>query len=222
MLSRCPLNRGRPNPTGNQIGADHNYFYSNIFQRSRPDLQAGQGACMTIGNWSNEGGCVAHHNTYVNNTIYDGTENAIHQCRCTTQPDDPTSNVFKNNLIVKWSEYGVYQQASSGTYPTAQVWQYNCFWQPGSPTADVLRRAGDGSSPYTVAEADAAFTGWASNLQTDPLFVSSNPVLPTDFHLQSTSPVRAAGTPITGISGFVDYYGNAWNPTSPSIGAFQY
>ena len=211
------------NPTGNQVGGDHNFIYSNIFQHSRPDaFQTGQGACMTIANYSSSGGIVNHHNTFVNNTIYDGTENAIHQCRCTSQPDDPSSNVFKNNLIVKWSEYASRQESSSGTYPTTQVWQYNDFWQPGVPSADVLRRDGDGSSPYTVAEADAAFTGWANNLQVDPLFVNSTPTVPADFELSSSSPVKAAGTPITGISGFVDYDGNAWDPSTPSMGAFQY
>jgi len=209
------------NPVGNELDGDHNYFYSNIFARSKGSpLVPGQGAGMYPGNWTDN---VCHHNTYVNNTIYDCIENSIHQCRCSSMSDDPSTNVFKNNLVVKWQSYGVRQESSSGTYPTNQTWQYNCFWQTGgSSSTPVLQRVGDASSPYTVAQADTAFTGWANNLQVNPVFVSSTPTVPADFKLSSSSPVKAAGTPITGLTGFVDYDGNAWNPTTPSIGAFQY
>jgi hypothetical protein len=208
---------------GNQIAGDHNYVYSNIIHDSLPDgVLDWEAACLGLASWNQYGGCVNHDNVFANNTIYAGTDNLVYEGREDDLPDNPSTNVFKNNLLVKWDDYAVWQLTDTYLYPQEQTWQYNCFWQPGgSQSTGVLRRSDDASSPYTVAEADAALSGWANNLETDPLFVSASPWDPEDFALQSNSPVKAAGTAISGIPDFVDYYGHSWaNP--PSIGAIQY
>jgi hypothetical protein len=75
----------------------------------------------------------------------------------------------------------------------------------------------------TVAQAQTDYPSiWVqNNLQVDPGFIDA---AKGDFHLQGASPVKAAGKSIDSVmgTGFVDYYGNAWDPVNPSIGAIQY
>jgi hypothetical protein len=76
---------------------------------------------------------------------------------------------------------------------------------------------------YTAAQLNTTFTNYCSNnKQLDPQL--ADPVN-NNFGLTSTSPteLRSGGLPISSMmdSGFVDYFGNPWHPTAPSMGAIQ-
>ena len=71
---------------------------------------------------------------------------------------------------------------------------------------------GLGTDYATVAAWGAAVSDDANSLQVDPLFVSA-----TDPHLQPTSPIQSAGTPVAGVT--VDFDDETRSTTAPAIGA---
>ena len=61
-------------------------------------------------------------------------------------------------------------------------------------------------------------TNWeASAIAANPLFTDPDN---NDFRLTASSPMKSAGTPISAVT--TDYYGNPFDPATPSMGAVQY
>ena len=81
-------------------------------------------------------------------------------------------------------------------------------------TGALLNTAGTGTGTEqpTLAAFQTATGKDANSRSVDPLFVST-----TNLHLQTTSPVRGAATPIAGITN--DFDNDNRNPTTPDIGA---
>ncbi len=71
---------------------------------------------------------------------------------------------------------------------------------------------GAGSDFATLAAWRGVVPGDANSIQIDPLFVSTS-----DLHLQPTSPLIGAGTPVPGIT--LDFDGQTRSITAPTIGA---
>jgi uncharacterized repeat protein (TIGR01451 family) len=92
---------------------------------------------------------------------------------------------------------------------------YNDFFASGANATHF--RSGSlgvslGTEYATVAAWSAAVADDANSLQVDPLFVAT-----TDLHLQPTSPLVGAGTPVAGVTD--DYDGEPRSATLPTIGA---
>jgi hypothetical protein len=161
---------------------------------------------------------ISKNNVFVNNTIYDTDASAIR----ITGPTLVYENIFKNNIVLKWAPpdtiWSNYGFRNDGSFQP-QIVESNCIYNFGQTGGKVIRQ-GDKSDIYTASEANGKFNNYKDNIDVDPLFVNPEN---GDFHLQKGSPCKAAGQILTNMGdGFVDYYGNLWNTTNPSIGAIQY
>jgi uncharacterized protein YjdB len=129
------------------------------------------------------------------------------------------NNVIENNIF--WNDTGLLY----GTrYAMAvDLYHANNPWPSGSANGNIVRnnifpagqsllliiRSGIPNETFTVAQAQAAFAGWAGSLQADPLFVNE---AVGDVHLLSGSAAINVGRIIAGIP----YLGVA-----PDIGAYE-
>lgn len=155
---------------------------------------------------------VSKNNIIVNNTVYDTEGSSIRAYYSGTG-----QNIIRNNLLVKFGlspgGYGV-QVHSNVSAP--QIVENNCFWNTSSTDKVIYVEP----ASYTVSQANSQLAAFKNNLQSDPQFVNATS---RDFHLKATSPCIAAGQLLTNMgAGFVDYEGNPFDPSKPSIGAFQY
>ncbi|MDB6113060.1 MAG: autotransporter-associated beta strand repeat protein [Lacunisphaera sp.] len=208
-----------------------NKYYSNVFVGVTLTTQPRQSQQpygmdlipwrYTDGNWMS-----AHDNSIVNNTFVSTQQYPIVMGDDATSTSVVDNNLIANNIIYS---YGVSFSGEIGLSVSPTVRgvipvRNNDFWD-FNPTAPVARyRNANTSDNYTAAALNAAFPQLCSgNVQVDPGFAD---VAQRDFRLTASSPaaVRSGGLDLSGALGadFVDFNGNAWDPASPSIGAFQY
>jgi parallel beta-helix repeat protein len=132
-----------------------------------------------------------------NNTCY-GNRNSSIRCR------NSVGVTIKNNI--GWQTGNVCLVAE-GTTPTTHIVDYNNWY-------GVANEYDWGGTTYANAAAFFAATGQGGHdFNTDPVCVATY-----NFHLQVTSPCRAAGV---GVGLTADYDG-ATVPATPDIGAYQY
>jgi hypothetical protein len=162
-------------------------------------------------------------NSYVYNNIFYGVNSKATNNLFLVNYETYSKNaVIKNNIFYGTGNFSVYHY-SAGLYEMTNQdhkeidANYNLYWQEDSriPVVWATGRI------WLTSEWDAMknATGWESNSSApaNPLFVDPEN---NDFHLQSNSPAKWAGTPIPGLTR--DYEGQLYNTTRPSIGAFEY
>ena len=116
-------------------------------------------------------------------------------------PSDSLSEkmYINNNIIMNFG---------SGCIRAADATGIDSLWI----TNNVQYNNGSSNDPTWGTGAPTHYT-YADSIKSDPLFMGGG-----DYHLQSSSPAKYAGTNV-GLS--TDYAGNAWqNP--PSIGALEF
>ncbi|CAI6079335.1 right-handed parallel beta-helix repeat-containing protein [Cohnella sp. JJ-181] len=213
-------------------GGSDNQFYSNIFAGVKLTPQpkhSQQPYALDIAPW---GSMEARDLYIVNNTFLNTDHFSIQVTDYNAAPSNVTNNVIANNIF---GQYGFNDNAngaigevaldvSNAVTGTLYV-NNNAFWDSSSNVArfkDISRSVlydidGLNSCPHTTPDTCDA------NLKVnDPGFVD---YANRDFRLSASSLVKASGTNAYAAalgSGFVDFYGNPWHPTTPSIGAIQY
>lgn len=220
---------------------NNNKYYSNIFTRVRLTTLSGhstQPYGIDMAPWIAAKAVptdpsvwmVAHDNIVANNTFYDIDQYPIYVNDNSSNPTQTDQNLFYNNLIINYG-YPNPTSADVGLNIDSNVRgdtyaRRNNFWDggTGSPgTAKVARFYNPSAPNYTAAELNSNFSTFCSdNTQLDPkLQDPANNV----FNLTSASPaaLRTGGLDISSLmdAGFVDYFGNAWDPSNPSVGAIQ-
>lgn len=201
------------------VGGNGNQVYSNLFVHHFPqtvNTPNPQYHALDFMPWVEAGlELVSHDNLIANNTIYQTDMSGIR-----VFGEHVGNNVFRNNLIVRWGPSGQGTQSyglqihweSPGVQ---QLVENNGFWNT-APDEPVIEQS---NIPYTAAEANAAFGNYNDNLQATPAFINE---AGRDFRLMAISPFTDTGQVLAGMDeGFVDFDGRAWDPQSPSIGAFQ-
>ncbi len=218
-----------------------NKYYSNIFTRVRLTTLSGhstQPYGIDMAPWlaakavptDTRVWMVAHDNIVANNTFYDIDQYPIYMNDDHGSSTAVANNLFYNNLIIN---YGYPNPATTDVGMTVDpavrgntYVRRNNYWDgdASSPgTAKVIRYYNPLAPNYTAAELDTNFsTTCSDNHQLDPkLQDPANNV----FNLTSASPtiLKNGGLDISSLmdAGFVDYFGSAWDPTNPSIGAIQ-
>ena len=205
---------------------NNNQFYSNIFSgvtMTTQPLEDHQPWGLDLVPWKYTDGhwMAAHDNYIVNNTIVG----------CAQYPmvisDDPTStSPVNNNYIANNIMYSYGGVVALDITPTVRgniYVQHNDLWN-FSGTAGTARYK---SNPpyYTATAMDSIYPAFCSgDVQLGPAF--SN-VPGRDFRLTDSTPSVVRGGATTAYdsalgTGFTDYYGAAWSPDSPSMGAIQY
>ncbi|TYP76639.1 parallel beta helix pectate lyase-like protein [Paenibacillus methanolicus] len=217
------------------VGGSDNLFYSNIFagvtETPRPTKQP---YAMDVAPWpvpekgsTNKTDLESQNLFIVNNTIVDTAGYAIEVRDYNNTKGNVKNITIANNLIGQYVNNTGYLPVglniSSEVTGTHTV-NHNAFWDS---SATVARYKSSTNATVNVSGLNACETTYPldicdHNVAGDPLFVN---YANRDFHLSANSPFIAAGSNVYIAafgSGFVDYYGNPWNPTSPSIGAIQY
>jgi len=173
------------------------YFYSNIIN--------GVGQVGTSGANTTEWGTIDVANivydniNFVNNTIYAGTTATLANSGLRfTLKGTATNITIRNNIIRGFRVYPIYIENS--TINTLSI-ENNLYYDNG--TND------EGISGGTLSNVTNQ-----NNIVGDPLFLGA-----TDFHIESTSPARAAG--IYNALPVYDYDGIPFNATR-SIGAYEF
>jgi len=153
-----------------------------------------------ICNWTNYGIYSYYHyyTKFYYNTICGSSSYALY-CRY------GYSWEMKDNIL-QGTSYALYLYYGNN-WPTSN---YNCYYVPSSAT--VIYRGG---STYTLATWRTYSGQDMQSVNVDPLVVSAN-----DLHLRSTSTLKTAGTPVTGITKDID--GDTRHLTTPSIGADEF
>lgn len=214
------------------IGGKDNKFYSNIIVgvTLTTQSQKKQPYAIDIAPWMYNGIQMEARDLYVvNNTILDTDEFSLQVLDSNpTTAGTVTNNVIANNIF---GHYGYNSLVNAEV--ALDVWanvvgtldvKNNNFWDTSTK---VARFKDPSTAPhYTITDLNTCPNTTPdtcdANSAVDPLFVD---YANRDFRLTSSSPIKASGTnayaAILG-SGFVDFYGNAWNATNPSIGAIQY
>jgi uncharacterized protein YjdB len=128
-------------------------------------------------------------------------------------------NVIENNIF--WGDVGFLWNGKRWAI-TANLYQSSRVWAAGSANGNIVRNnifptgqtlfliiRNPNNAEYTLAQAEATFSGWQLSRQLDPLFVN---MAARDVRLQSGSPAIDAGRVIAGIP----YLGLA-----PDLGAHE-
>ncbi len=175
----------------------------------------------TDGNWMS-----AHDNYIVNNTFVSTQQYPIVIGDDATSTSPVANNVVANNIIYSYGpSFG--GEIGLAVLPTVRgdtPVRNNAFWD-FNPSAPVARyKNANTADNYTAAQLNAAFPALCSgNVQVDPGFAD---VAQRDFRLSAGSPesVKSGGLDLSAAlgAGFVDFDGNPWNPSAPSIGAYQF
>lgn len=192
---------------------DNNKVYSNIIvDNAITVLDHNQaGYAIDLIPWGEN--LVCHDNIIANNTIVDTEQSCI-------RVNDAAvgQNTFKNNIFKAW-EVGTikFNAAIEVNLPSVeQIVENNCVWNGSTSNIAFTNNKLMGNAKYM----DAQSTNYNNNIQADPLFVNE---AAGDYNLKANSPANTSGQALTGMGeGFTDYYGNAWNPVKPSIGAVQF
>ena len=217
----------------NHLQGNHNKYYSNIFvgvTLTAMPLHSKQPWGMDMVPWKDRFGSglwmAAHNNIVANNTFVNTERYAIVIGDDEANPGIVGNNLIANNIIYSYGpafsgEIGLNVMPEvSGDIPVLN----NCFWD-FDPSAPVARyKNADIEGNYTAAQLNAAFPGLCrGNVQLDPEFYDP---AGRDFRLTRRSPeaVRSGGVDLSSIMGgdWVDFDGNAWDASNPSIGAFQF
>lgn len=218
----------------NHAQGNSNKFYSNIFYHAtltsmpKPpkqpwglDMVTWRVAVADDGDY-----VVAQDNIVANNTFVKMERYAIVIGEAAGSNGTVKNNLIANNLICDYGpafigEVGL--NVLPSTRGDIHV-RNNNFWDFDPHAPAVRYKNPDSSENYTVAQLNAAFPQWCSgNVQLDPRFAD---VLRHDFRLTVQSPeaVKRGGMDLSSVmgEGFVDFDGNAWDASNPSMGAFQF
>lgn len=220
-------------------GGSNNQIYSNLFvgvPLTTQTTQKQQPYALDIAPWPvNEKGSTVNkipleaRDLYiVNNTFLNTDQFSIQVTDYNAAPSNVTNNVIANNIFGQYGYNGdVDAEVALDVTPkvtgTLHV-NNNAFWDSSTVVARFKDPAN--AAHYTVAELNTCPNTTPdtcnANTEGDPLFVD---FANRDFRLSANSPIKASGTNAYASalgSGFIDYYGDPWDPTNPSIGAIQY
>jgi predicted RecA/RadA family phage recombinase len=215
-------------------GGSDNHFYSNIFIGVKlipHTYHKKQPYALDIAPWSVNGNAMEARNLYiVNNTMLNTEEFSIQVVddNIPNSPGNLTNNVIANNLFGQYGyDSGVGGEVALDVNPdiTGTLFvKNNAFWDNSAtvarfkdPSPVLYDIIGLESCPNTTPD-----TCDANVKVNDPGFVD---YANRDLRLSSGSLLKASGTNAYAAalgSGFVDFYGNPWHASTPSIGAIQY
>lgn len=213
--------------TGHILGS-FNLIYSNIFagvKISRMPLHSHQGWAVDWYPWPYRGNgpwIEAHDNDLINNTFSDAEEFLIMVNDDPANPNPVTRNTIANNIFYQFGSLAInVSEKVKGSIPVKS----NDFWNFDSSGIVARYKNPTREKGYTALKLNQLFPDvCANNIQMDPVFADP---LNRDFRLTSRSPEkikRGGNNEYLALldSGFVDFYGNAWNTRYPSMGAIQY
>ena len=185
--------------------------YYNIF--SNPGVRGSSGFSIYIGNVAP--GSVPTGTLIENNVMYIGNVNRdnVNHIRETDADRKLEGAIIKNNIFYTGNSSASGQTYySSATHDTAPVLNYNLHYGPNLPADSLVKWENNAVSSFATLQ--GTYGQELNGINADPLFVST--VTP-DFHLQATSPARAAGVYVGLLR---DFAGNTV-PVVPDIGAYQ-
>ncbi|TYP79418.1 right-handed parallel beta-helix repeat-containing protein [Paenibacillus methanolicus] len=219
------------------VGGRDNYIYSNIFVGvTETPRQTKQPFAMDVAPWPvREKGTTAAQNItvdlesqnlfIVNNTILDTDGYAIEVRDYNKTKGNVTNIQIANNLMGQYADDSSYLPVGlnvSSEVTGMLTVNNNAFWDSSTTVARYKTLTNAAINTLNACETTYSLDTCNNNATGDPLFVN---YANRDFHLSANSPFKASGSNayLAALgSGFVDYYGNPWDPTSPSIGAIQY
>ncbi|MBS1602601.1 MAG: T9SS type A sorting domain-containing protein [Bacteroidetes bacterium] len=204
----------------------NNQYYSNIFAgvtMTTQPLEDHQPWGLDMIPWKYSDGhwMSAHDNYVVNNTIVGCAQYPIVMSDDATSTSPVDNNHIANNILYSYG--GVVALNLTPNIRGSVFVRNNDMWNFSSTSATV--RYKNNPPYYTAAALDSTYPAYCSgNRQLGPAFIDAPG---RNFALTDSTPssIRGGGTPAYDSllgSGFVDYYGNAWSPDSPSMGAVQY
>lgn len=196
-------------PTNSKICANDNYVYYNIWDGGQLNgYLAGRSRGFKFEAY---GPYCCHDNFFYNNIIYGSYEEGLYFDGTSGATYNVVDNTIKNNIIMNCDSAGSNIQVcyENETETGNQVVTNNCLYVSG--VSDLVNFK---TTAYTVAEAETNVTGWASNIQSDPLFIDA---AGANFSLQSTSPCINAGTDV----GLTQDYEKKGIRHAPDIGAYE-
>jgi hypothetical protein len=220
------------------VGGSNNAFYSNIFSnvRGTPMVHEDkQPYGLDIAPWQNPDTKIwmsDHDNYVVNNTIFDTDQYGmvVADKNSNNGANIEVDNIYlANNIVSKYdsSFFGQIGLNVSSTIYGNLYTKNNNVWD--TSTAEKIARFKNtppGTPNYNATELNGCPNTTPStcggNTEVDPLFIDQSN---RDFHLTSSSTIKASGTNIYAANlynGFVDFFGIAWNSSTPSMGAVQY
>jgi hypothetical protein len=216
------------------VGGRYNKVYSNIFVGITETPRAKkQPYAMDVAPWAvaEKGNSAVKTDLesqdlfIVNNTIVDTAGYGIDVRDYNTTLGSVKNITIANNLIGQYVNNASYHPV--GLNVTSDITgkltvNNNAFWDSSSTVARYKNNTNIDATGLNGCEATYPSDICNNNASGNPQFVN---YANRDFHLSAGSPYIAAGSNayIAAFgSGFVDYYGNSWNTTSPSIGAIQY
>ncbi|MFC1608770.1 right-handed parallel beta-helix repeat-containing protein, partial [Patescibacteria group bacterium] len=195
-----------------QIASNGNQIYNNIFSVNDSENGANFAPGFSVYSVNNYR---SKDSQIYNNSFYGMYDAGIELDAWSYPIDDITmkNNLFSNN-DTSGSGWQLYFNEDSTTI-SGTVFQNNNVYDSG--TVATIKESG---AAKTVSEAEAAWSGFSSNVSSDPLLsnIGGSYALATDFTLQSLSPAIDAGTD---VSLTTDYAGSPIYGL-PDIGAYEY
>ena len=154
-------------------------------------------------------------NMYGNHSYTSATITAALYVGSNASALDIRNNIFANSLNNTTTsgskDYGIYSLAANTAFTTIN---YNDYYGVSSTNSTFIPGY-IGSDRTTLAAVQTGFGGNANSLVANPVFTSN-----TDLHLQTSSALNAAATPIGSIT--TDYDGDARDASTPDIGADEF
>jgi hypothetical protein len=142
-----------------------------------------------------------------NNTIYTTSGRSVQNDCAVTGVLRARNNAIYNTGNDDYTHFCLINNTSNAT-----THSNNGYYRSANVDYTKVKNAG------SYYQTNAQVLAWeATAIPTNPLFVTPG----TNFHLQVGSPLINAGVTIAGLPLF-DYEGNAVNPTTPNIGAYEY
>jgi len=165
------------NASGNQI-------FNNIFRKCGPAGTTG-GAVLLAYESSFGGAGVLDSNKVFNNTFIDNNGDAIDDTCNGASEGKCTNNVFRNNLFYKSGSW--LRQINWASTTASNVQSNNLTWGPNLGGNDAIKWKGVN---YSCTDVASGCSGTCpSSKCADPVLVNVS-----DYHIQTTSPAKDAGT----------------------------
>lgn len=188
----------------------NNFIKGGMNCASPPALSRG----ILVVNAADPGEVDVHSNTIVGggNSGAGCTSSALDLDASLSSPPTSGKGRFRNNIFYGGdcnTRYGVRELATAAD---PRIFSYNDIVPAGAATALYLNES---TTPLTTAPQINALVDMtvSQTRAVDPLFIS----YPADLRLQLASPLRGAGTNVGAPTR--DFFGQARNPATPSIGA---
>lgn len=187
---------------------DKVHIYSNVFKYWRENCIATESRTLK--------------NVYIyNNTFYENnTADTYYGYSYGVFSDSDNSNLMvtvKNNIFYTTLNHETSGSGALIVLSSINTGHYFCDYNVFYRINNSLRTHLINGTSYYMNTIGTLPGSWEDNSPTpgDPLFVSA----PTNLKIQVTSPAKSAGTDLD-IT--LDKDGNAFDPTNPSIGAYEY